>query len=193
MTQAFGKMPPAGAGKDLSGTDLARTDLAGKDLAGKDDGTKAARPPDVDTADGERAVATSVMVMPVVAEFATIDRRVVDTGKGVRVVKTVSEHEQIADEPLALDEVRVERTEVNRWLRDGESPAVRQEGDVTVVPVLEEVLVTSKRLLLKEEIRITRVRREVHQPQRVVLRTEQVSVENFDERKDSTGPAAQSE
>ena len=35
--------------------------------------------------------------------------------------------------------------------------------------------------MLKEEVRITRVRREVHKPQRVVLRSEQVSVERFDE------------
>ena len=126
-------------------------------------------------------------VIPVAAETLTIDRRVVETGRGVRVLKTVSEREQIVDEPLALDEVRVERTPVNRWLEESEIPAVRQEGDVTVVPVLEEVLVTTKRLLLKEEIRVTRVRREIHQPQSVVLRTEQVSVEHFDEKRSSAG------
>ena len=133
------------------------------------------------------------MVIPVAAEALTIDRRVVETGRGVRVLKTVSEREQIVDEPLALDEVRVERTAVNRWLEGSEIPAVRQEGDVTVVPVLEEVLVTTKRLLLKEEIRITRVRREIHQPQSVVLRTEQVSVEHFDESEGSIGPAGKSD
>jgi uncharacterized protein (TIGR02271 family) len=140
------------------------------------------------SADGDRRAEVPV-VIPVVAEALTIDRRTVETGRGVRVVKTVSEHEQIVDEPLALDEVHVERTAVNRWLEGSEIPEVRQEGEVTVVPVLEEVLVTTKRLLLKEEIRITRVRREVHQPQRVVLRTEQVSVEHFDEAKNATDPA----
>jgi uncharacterized protein (TIGR02271 family) len=132
-------------------------------------------------------------VIPVAADSLTVDRRVVETGRGVRIVKTVSEREQVVDEPLALDEVHVERTEVNRWLEESEIPGLRQEGDVTVVPVLEEVLVTTKRLLLKEEIRITRVRREVHQPQRVVLRSEQVSVEHFDESKDPTDPADKSD
>ena len=130
----------------------------------------------------ERTSSEPAIVIPVVEESLTVSRRTVETGRGVRVSKTVSEREEMVDEPLALDEVVVERTEVNRWLADGaEVPAVRQEGDVTVVPVLEEVLVTQKRLLLKEEIRITRVRREVHRPQRVTLRTEQVAVESFDE------------
>jgi uncharacterized protein (TIGR02271 family) len=130
------------------------------------------------------------VVIPVVEESLTVSRRLVETGRGVRVFKTVSEREELVDEPLSLDEVLVERTEVNRWLADGaEVPAVRQEGDVTVVPVLEEVLVTQKRLLLKEEIRITRVRREVHRPERVTLRTEQVSVERFDESEAPGGSA----
>jgi stress response protein YsnF len=130
------------------------------------------------------------VVIPVAAETLTVGRRIVETGRGVRVVKTVAEHEAVVDEPLGLDEVQVERTTLNRWLSEEEDlPSVRQEGDVTVVPVLEEVLVTTKRLRLREEIRITRVRREVHQPQRVVLREEQVSVEHFDEKEDATGPA----
>jgi stress response protein YsnF len=36
------------------------------------------------------------------------------------------------------------------------APGIRTEGDVTIVPVLEEVLVVEKRLLLKEELHIRR-------------------------------------
>jgi len=136
----------------------------------------------------------SSIVIPVAAESLTVSRRVVETGRGVRVLKTVSEREELVDEPLSMDEVLVERTEVDRLLADGaEAPSMRQEGDVTIVPVLEEVLVTQKRLLLKAEVRITRVRHEVHQPQRVMLRTEQVSVERFDDGKEPAGPDGKSD
>ncbi len=45
--------------------------------------------------------------------------------------------------------------------------------------VLEEVLVVEKRLVLKEELRITRRRVEERNPQRVTLRSEEVSVGRF--------------
>ncbi|MCM0044674.1 MAG: DUF2382 domain-containing protein, partial [Burkholderiaceae bacterium] len=50
-----------------------------------------------------------------------------------------------------------------------------------VVPVLEEVLVVEKRLRLKEEIRITARATVRHATEQVVLRSEQVSIERFDE------------
>ncbi len=55
------------------------------------------------------------------------------------------------------DEVLVERVAVNQQI--DAAPAPRQEGDTLVVPVVEEVLVTEKRLMLREEVRITRRRR----------------------------------
>jgi stress response protein YsnF len=36
------------------------------------------------------------------------------------------------------------------------APEIRTEGDVTIVPVLEEVVVVEKRLVLKEELHIRR-------------------------------------
>jgi hypothetical protein len=41
--------------------------------------------------------------------------------------------------------------------------------------------VVQKQLLLKEEVRITRLRHPVHAPQSVTLKSEQVTVERFDE------------
>lgn len=54
------------------------------------------------------------------------------------------------------DEVKIEHKEVNEPVADAEQPWY--EGDTLVVPVYEEVLVTEKRLYLKEEIRITRIK-----------------------------------
>jgi stress response protein YsnF len=42
---------------------------------------------------------------------------------------------------------------------------------------VEEVLVVEKRLMLREEIHIRKQRIEMHQPQRITLRSEEVQVE----------------
>lgn len=132
--------------------------------------------------DAAREQARNVRIsMPVMEELLEVDKRKVDTGRGVRLRKTVSEREHLIDEPLQRDELAVERIPVGQIVEE-EPPQMRYEGDTLVVPVLEEVLVVEKRLLLKEEIRITRHRHEVHEPQRVSLRTEHVEVARFDEQ-----------
>jgi uncharacterized protein (TIGR02271 family) len=118
------------------------------------------------------------LTIPVIEEVATVGKRRVDTGKGIRIAKTVTEHEEIVDEPLQHEELRVERVAIDRVLdSDEQRPSMRQEGDITIMPVLEEVLVIEKRTVLKEELRITRVRREMRAPQRVSLRSEKVTTE----------------
>jgi stress response protein YsnF len=54
-------------------------------------------------------------------------------------------------------------------------PKVREEGDVLVIPILEEVV--EKRWLLKEEVRVRRRSVQTTHRDSVVLRTEMVSVE----------------
>lgn len=119
--------------------------------------------------------------IPVVREELAVGKRVVETGEGMRIAKTVSEREQLVDEPLASHDVTVERIRVDRVIEPGKTPGVRHEGATMIVPVLEEVLYVEKRTILKEEIRITSTRREMRAPQRVVLRSEEVAVEPFDE------------
>ena len=55
-------------------------------------------------------------------------------------------------------------------------PAVREEGDTLIVPVIEEVLVVERRLVLKEEIRIRRVATTERKQGPVTLRSEDVVV-----------------
>jgi len=49
-----------------------------------------------------------------------------------------------------------------------------------IVPLLEEVLVVEKRLMLREEVRVTKRRNETHRPQTVTLRKEDVKVEKLE-------------
>lgn len=120
------------------------------------------------------------LVIPVVEENVQLERRWVDTGRGVRVEKKVTEREEPLDELLTREELSVERVAIDR-LVEGAPPTQHLEGDTLVVPVLEEVLVVERKLKLKEEVRITRRRHLVHAPQRVKLKSEEVSVERFDE------------
>jgi stress response protein YsnF len=72
------------------------------------------------------------------------------------------------------ESVEVKRVPVNQFI---EAPVpVREEGDVTIVPVFEEVLVVQKRLMLKEEIHLVRRRVETHQRQTFAVRKEEVHV-----------------
>jgi uncharacterized protein (TIGR02271 family) len=127
------------------------------------------------------AGAREKIVIPVVQEELRVGTRTVETGTGVRVHKTVTEREQIVDQPLLKEELVVEHIPVGTMVDPGRQPAIRYEGDTLVVPVLEEVLVVEKQLRLKEEVHITRRQREVRAPQKVSLKAEQVSVEHFDE------------
>jgi uncharacterized protein (TIGR02271 family) len=122
----------------------------------------------------------SETIVPVWQEELHVETRVVDTGKGVRIHKTVSEEERIVDPPLMHEELSVERVPIGKWVESGMQPKVRYEGDTLIVPVLEEVLVVEKKLRLKEELRIIRQRHETRAPHSVVLRSEKVSVERFD-------------
>ena len=123
-------------------------------------------------------------VLPVVHEELQVGTRVVDTGRGVRIHKTVSEQAHQINQDLLRDAVEVRRVPVDKIVSLAEAPATRQEGDTLIVPVLEEILVVEKRLRIKEEIHIVRGERHEAYAGTVVLRTEHVSIERFDDSPD---------
>jgi uncharacterized protein (TIGR02271 family) len=120
-------------------------------------------------ADGE------ALRLPILAERLSAEVRPIDLGE-LRVHKRVDASEEAVRRDVERDEVDVERVPVNRPL---EAPAVqRTEGEWLVIPVMEEVLVVRKQLMLKEEVRI-RTRR-VTEEQTVVetVRHERVELED---------------
>jgi uncharacterized protein (TIGR02271 family) len=114
------------------------------------------------------------LIFPVIVEEMDIQKRRAETGR-VRISKLVHERKELVDEPLMREEVTIERVGINRVV-DGPRPA-RYEGGTLIIPVLEEVLVVEKRLMLKEELYITLRRVETHNPQHVTLRREEAIVE----------------
>jgi uncharacterized protein (TIGR02271 family) len=92
-------------------------------------------------------------VIPVVEETATIDKRQVVTGH-MRVRTVTDAVEELAHASVQREGIEVTRIPIDRVVET--APEIRTDGDVTIVPVLEEVLVVEKRLVLKEELHIRR-------------------------------------
>ena len=127
----------------------------------------------------ERLTTNNVNAIPVIEEQLLVEKRVVETGR-LRVSKTVLEEEETVDVPLMSETFNVERVAINQYVDT--PPAVRYDGDTTVFPVLKEVLVTEKRLLLVEEVHITKRQTTTNDTQRVMLRREEVTVERVDSK-----------
>ncbi len=120
------------------------------------------------------AAASDRIVMPIIHEQAHIEKHIVETG-ALRVRKVVAEHDETLESTTVREEFDVERIALDQVI---DAPlGVRQEGDVTIVPVIEERVVVQRQLVLKEEIRITRRRHIEPAPQTVRLRREEVIVE----------------
>jgi uncharacterized protein (TIGR02271 family) len=130
------------------------------------------------------------IVIPIIREEVHVDRQTVQEG-GFRLEKHVGEHSEVVQ-----DTVRSEHVEVQRVPRDeivDEPPGIRSEGNVTIVPVLEEVLVVQKKLRLREEIHIRRHNIEEPVEQQVTLRKETIDIHPIDPLHETTDDQPQSD
>jgi uncharacterized protein (TIGR02271 family) len=112
--------------------------------------------------------------IPVIEERARIDKEVVERGV-VRISTSIRENEQVLAEALQHQEVDIQRVSINKEV--DAMPTIRQEGDVTVIPIVEERAVVTKQLVLVEELRVHRktVQEIVQIP--VTVHSTEVSVE----------------
>ena len=115
-------------------------------------------------------------VIPLHSEDIAISRRLVE--RTVRVRVSTVEHERLIDEAMTQERVEIERIAIGRPVDT--VPPVREEGTTTVIPVVEEVLVVERRLILKEEIHLHRVRTTERHQETVTLREQQAIVERTD-------------
>jgi stress response protein YsnF len=121
-----------------------------------------------------RSELTDELVVPVVKEELEVRKEIHKTG-AVRIRKTVRELEEIVNESLASETVNVERVPVDRIVDS--LPAVRIEGEVTVIPVVREELVITKQLRVVEELRVTKRVSVSEYREPVTLRAEEVVIE----------------
>lgn len=117
-------------------------------------------------------------VIELAEEFLNVTTRKQETGR-VRVRVYTEELERIVDEPLERENIRIRRVPVGRFVNH--ASGIHQQGDTTIIPVYEEVIVTEKKLVLKEEIHLTRSRSTERDPQSVTVRREHAKIERQSE------------
>lgn len=113
------------------------------------------------------------LVIPLHAEELAVSRRVVERAK-VRVATVTHQRDQVVNEALTHERIEIEHVPIDRIV--DALPPVRQEGDVTIMSVVEEILVMERRLLLKEEVHIRRVRTTEQHVETVVLREQEAVI-----------------
>jgi len=95
------------------------------------------------------------VVVPVIEEELATGTRRVTTG-AVRVDKHVEKRVRRVSAPALHEDVEIRRVPVNRVVEV--APKSRRRGNTVIVPVIEEELVVTKRLVLKEEIHLIKRR-----------------------------------
>jgi stress response protein YsnF len=93
--------------------------------------------------------------LPVVEETASLAIQRVVTGR-VRIATQTEEIDHILPTELSSVEVDVVRVRVDRKIEV--VPDVVTEGELTIIPVVEERLVVTRELYLREEIHVRRVK-----------------------------------
>jgi uncharacterized protein (TIGR02271 family) len=113
------------------------------------------------------------IVVPLLEEEMAVSKRVVPTGR-VQVSRITREHEEMVDELLAREHVEIDRIPIERTI--DAIPAIREDGDTIIIPVVEEVLTVERRLVLKAEVRIKKRREMERHQERVTLRKQEAVV-----------------
>lgn len=110
-----------------------------------------------DKTDPARGTVVKEAVLPVVEERVRIDKTV-EQGRTVTVTtRPVTETETLSQK-LAHERVTVERVPIGQVVN--EMPSVREEGDLTVIPVVEQRARVVVEQVLVEEIHLRRTREE---------------------------------
>lgn len=121
--------------------------------------------------------------LPLVEEKLSVTKQKVLTGR-VRIATQTETIDHLLPAELTREEVEVVRVPVDR--RIDSVPDMTTEGDLTIIPVVEERLVVTRELYLREEIHVRRIttRDRVEIPAQT--RRQSVRVERFPETLDPT-------
>ena len=125
-------------------------------------------------------------IIPVIQEQVgvSVERRL--AGR-VRVSVRTQTDESLVPVDLTQVDVAVERVPVNRAIDT--APEVVTRGDVTIIPVVEERLVLTRQLYLREEIHIRRVERREMAEVPVETRKQVATIERLPADEDNPIPS----
>jgi stress response protein YsnF len=130
---------------------------------------------------------SEVEVIALAEEEVRLDKRIVTTGK-VRVRTIVDVETELAKATLDGETVEVTRVPIDRIVE--QPPGIRVEDNVTIIPVLEEVLIVEKRLVLKEEVHIRKLATTEDVEIPVELRKQHAVIERLPADEDDTNTSS---
>jgi uncharacterized protein (TIGR02271 family) len=116
---------------------------------------------------------TDEAVLRLLVEELSVDKQRVETGR-LRVRRVTQERTEEVGYDVEHIEAQFERVPVGRIV--DERPVMRETEDTIVIPVVEEIVVVERRLILKEEIHVRKTRRVERKSEQVTLRTQQAEV-----------------
>lgn len=114
------------------------------------------------------------LIVPVIEEQLKIDKKIIETGK-VQIKKVVHEETDSYTVPYVEEQVNIERISKNIFV-DEVPPAIRYEDDVMIISVLQEVAVIEKKMMLVEEVRVTKIKTQRKETHEVVLKKEEIEI-----------------
>lgn len=120
-------------------------------------------------------------MLPLVEEQLSVTKQRVLTGR-VRIATQTETIDHLLPAELTREEVEVVRVPVDR--RIDSVPDMTTEGDLTIIPVVEERLVVTRELYLREEIHVRRITRRDSVEIPAQTRRQSVRVERFPETLD---------
>jgi stress response protein YsnF len=116
--------------------------------------------------------------IPVIEESAKVDVRPAPE-RMLRVRRRVVTTEQVVETPVWHERIQVDRVPINQYVDS--VPAPRQDGDVLIIPCIEEVVVVEKRLRVSEELRVRVVREQRTHRETVQLRRHELEIESAEQ------------
>jgi uncharacterized protein (TIGR02271 family) len=128
--------------------------------------------------------------LTLLAEKLGVEKEAVETGR-LRVSKQTHTREVEVDESLLRESAEIETIPLGR--QTFEMPSVRYEGETIIIPVVEEIIHTERRLILKEEVRITRRKTTEQFHDRVTLRYQEAVVTRVQSASEAVGNASTKE
>ncbi|HCW46534.1 MULTISPECIES: DUF2382 domain-containing protein [Mixta] len=118
-------------------------------------------------------------IIPLAEEQAEVTTtRVVD--RRIRIHRSTTTAEKLLETELWHEEVEIKHIAKNETLEEGYFPQVRQEGDVLIVPVIEEQVEIIRRHILKEEVHIHKLKKNEQFQQKVTLRSQEIEISKED-------------
>lgn len=130
--------------------------------------------------DNETIKPGAQQTLPLAEEQAEITKtKVVD--RRVRLTRTTHSDEKVLETELSQEQVIVEHVIKNEPVDENNIPQVREEGDILIIPVVEEQVEIIKRYVLKEEVHIRKVKKTELYQEKVILRRQEFDISTDEE------------